>query len=108
MADQPPPKTGQDLNLEFRRILNDAYGFVVGRQATQTFGAVTYEELADQQIDRIIGAGTRLRPNELERIGKMEQDLTNLIQQIRDIPPERFIIGEPDQQTNTDPIPPED
>lgn len=108
MADQPPIKTGQDLNIELRRVLNDAYGFVVGQQATQAFGAVTYEQLADQEIERIVGAGTSLRPNEIDRIQKMEQDLTSMIQQIRDIPPERFILANQDSAVNTDPMPPED
>jgi hypothetical protein len=108
MADPTEPKTGQDLNVELRRVLNDAYGFVLGRQATQTFGAVTYEELADQQIARIEGAGTELRPNELTRIDRVEQDLKNLIAQVRDIPPERFLLQNPETDTNTEPEQSED
>ncbi len=92
---------GADEKIELRRVINDAYAFVVGRQATQTFGAVTYEELADQQIERIEGTGTVLRPNELSRIDKVEQDLKNMIAQIRDIPPERFVLSNPDRDVNT-------
>lgn len=96
---------GEDDKVEIRRIINDGYAFVLGRQATQTFGALTYEELADQQIERIEGAGTVLRPNELSRIDKVEQDLTNMIQHMRDIPPERFVLSNPDRDVNTTPDP---
>jgi hypothetical protein len=99
---------GEDEKIELRRVINDAYAFVLGRQATQTFGALTYEELADQQIERIEGTGTVLRPNELARVDRVEQDLKNLINQIRDIPPERFVLSNPDRDVNTTPDPEDD
>lgn len=98
----------EDEKVELRRVINDAYAFVLGRQATQAFGAVTYEELADQQIERIEGKGTVLRPNELARIDRVEHDLKNMIQQIRDIPPERFVLSNPDRDVNTSPDPEDD
>ena len=103
MAAQDDERGSQDVNFELRRVLNDGYAFVLGRQATQAFGALTYEELADRQIDRIEGGGTLLRPNELERIDRMEQDLLDLVEQVRSIPPERFILRDPERDVNTEP-----
>lgn len=82
-------------------MLNQAVGAVQGRQVAESFFAVTYEELADQQIERIEGKGTTTRPNELERLDKIESDLLNAISQIRDIPPENFILADQTRDVNT-------
>lgn len=90
-----------DLNEELRRVLNQSIGAVLGRQTTESFYAVTYEELADQQIERIEGKGTETRPNELERVNKIESDLLNAVSQIRTIPPENFLLADPTRDVNT-------
>lgn len=82
-------------------MLNQAVGAVQGRQVAESFFAVTYEELADQQIERIEGKGTTTRPNALERLDKIESDLLNAISQIRDIPPENFILADQTRDVNT-------
>lgn len=91
----------QDQNYELRRVLNQSIGAVLGRQATESFYALTYEELADQQIERIEGKGTTTRPNELERVNKIESDLLNAVAQIRQIPPEKFLLSDPARDVNT-------
>lgn len=96
-----------DLNLELRRVLNDSVGAVLGRQTTESFFALTFEELADQQIERIEGKGTDVRPNELERVSKIESDLLNAVAQIRNIPPENFLLSDPGKDVNT-PVEPAD
>ena len=98
-ANQEAPSL--DLNLELRRVLNQSVGAVLGRQTTESFYALTYEELADQQIERIEGKGTETRPNELERVNKIESDLINAVAQIRNIPPESFLLADPDRDVNT-------
>ncbi len=90
-----------DLNLELRRVLNQSIGAVLGRQATESFYALTYEELADQQIERIEGNGSSTRPNELERVNKIESDLLSAVEQIRNIPPENFLLADPTRDVNT-------
>ena len=97
-----------DLNEELRRVLNQSIGAVLGRQTTESFYAVTYEELADQQIERIEGKGTETRPNELERVNKIESDLLNAVSQIRTIPPENFLLADPTRDVNTPVEPAED
>jgi hypothetical protein len=95
-----------DQNFELRRILNQALGAVQGRQTTESFFALTYEELADQQIERIEGKGTTTRPNELERINQIESDLLNLVSQVRNVPPENFLLSDRSRDVNT-PVEPE-
>lgn len=90
-----------DLNTELRRVINNSVGAVLGRQTSESFFAVTYEELADQQIERISGPATTARPNELERVDKIEQDMLALVQQVRNLPPEKFILSDSSQDVNT-------
>lgn len=90
-----------DLNFELRRVLNQSIGAVLGRQTTESFYSLTYEELADAQIERIEGQGTSTRPNELERVNKIESDLLNAVAQIRSIPPENFLLSDPSRDVNT-------
>lgn len=96
-----------DLNFELRRVLNQSIGAVLGRQTTESFYSLTYEELADAQIERIEGQGTSTRPNELERVNKIESDLLNAVSQIRSIPPENFLLADPSRDVNT-PVDPGD
>ncbi len=93
--------TSLDLNFELRRVLSTALAAVQGRQTTESFYAVTYEELADQQIERIEGKGTEARPNEIERIDRIEQDLLSAVEQIRGIPPEQFLLSDTSRDVNT-------
>lgn len=88
-------------------MLNQSLGAVQGRQTTESFFALTYEELADQQIERISGQGTATRPNELERVNRVEQDLLNAVAQIRNIPPEQFLLSDSTRDVNT-PVDPDE
>lgn len=105
-VDSPSQKHNQeadslDLNTELRRVINNSVGSVQGRQTSESFFAVTYEELADQQIERISGKGTTARPNELERVDRIEQDLLSLVEQVRNIPTDKFILSDSTQDVNT-------
>lgn len=109
MPPQQDSREGASLNLneELRRVLNQSLGAVQGRQTTESFFALTYEELADQQIERISGQGTATRPNELERVNRVEQDLLNAVAQIRNIPPEQFLLSDSTRDVNT-PVDPDE
>lgn len=80
----------QEQNLELRRAINDAYAFVEGQKLVQSFSAVTFEELLDQQIERIEGASSTKRPNELDRIDKIEQDVIAAVDKIKKLPDDAF------------------
>ncbi len=105
-VDSPSQQSNQeaeslDLNTELRRVINNSVGSVLGRQTSESFFALTYEELADQQIERISGKGTATRPNELERVNRIEQEMLSLVTQVRNIPPEKFILSDSSQDVNT-------
>lgn len=97
-----------EQNDELRRVINQSLGAVLGRQTTESFFALTYEELVDAQIERISGKGTDVRPNELERVAKVKSDLLSVVDKIRALPPESFLLSDPTRDVNTPVDPPED
>jgi hypothetical protein len=106
MATQQKPdsdQAGDDLSFELRRAVANAYAFVEGAKSVQTFSALTYEELLDQQIERIEGAETDLRPNELHRIDKTEQDVVAAVAKIKALPANFFADDRPKDNVNSDP-----
>jgi hypothetical protein len=110
-ADAPSEQQNEEIqaqqrNDELRRILNNSYAFVQGEQNTQAFSALTYEELADQQIEAIEGAGTEARPTELERLDKMEDAFLSIVSEIKAADPSQFILRNQNTDVNT-PVEPE-
>ena len=92
----------QNDNLKMRTALNNAYAVLEGSRYTSTISAFSFEEAVDQQIARISDAGTRIRPSELERVDKIQQDLQNAIGQIKQVPPEKFMPRVSGRDVNTD------
>lgn len=92
---------GQARNLKEREALNNAYAALVGQQSIQSWTAFTVEEAVDAQIERIEGASTDKRPNELERVDRIENDCLAAIAALRELPPEQFIEPDPTQDVNT-------
>ena len=93
----------QDLADKFRAIISNAYAAVQGEASVQTFSAITFEELAAQQIQRISGVPGNGRPNVLAQIQKVATDLSSSIAQMKAMTPDAFAIPEDTQDVNTPP-----
>lgn len=91
----------QGRNLKERTTLGRAYSSLLGQESVQGFSAFTFEEAVDGQIERIEGKGTQRRPNQLDRVNKLEQDTLQAIAVIRKIPPEDFFVVGEDENVNT-------
>lgn len=91
----------QQDQLKLRIALNDAYAALEGQKSVQSFLAFTFEEAISNQIDRLTGTSTRLRPNELDRVNNIQQTLTNAIAQIKQTPPEDFLEPNQGRDVNT-------
>lgn len=92
-----------DLTLKLRTIVANAYGFVAGQQQVQSFSAITFEELAAQEIDRISGKGSNGRPNAIQRIQRVANDLQSVATQIMNTDPSAFLVPDATQDVNTPP-----
>jgi hypothetical protein len=93
----------QSQNLELRKAISDAYAAVEGYKSVQTFSAITFEDLADQQIERISGKDTQSRPNELNRVQRVLENLKQAVTQIKNMPPDAFEDSDKDRDVNTPP-----
>lgn len=91
----------QARNTRLREALGDAYAALQAEKTIQSFSAFTFEEALDAQIERIEGAGTQLRPNELDRVDRILSQVTQAVDQIKSLPPESFAKAKPDEDVNT-------
>lgn len=91
----------QQNYLRQRRALGNALGSLLGAQNNKTFQAFTFEEALDLQIERISGAGTVLRPNELTRVDRIETEVLKAVEELKQVPPEQFLDADPDEDVNT-------
>jgi len=100
----------EELSDQLRRSVASAYAFVQGQETTESFSALTFEECLDAQIQRIEGPGTDIRPNVLDRIKKVKEDILSAISQIKQLPDSFFKTpndGE-DAVTSQEPVDPID
>lgn len=102
-SDENEDQRLQQLHFRQRRALNNAYGALLGQQNIQTFQAFTFEEAVDLQIERIEGAGTTLRPNLLDRVTRVEQELLRAVEELKQVPPEQFMESDSGSDVNTEP-----
>lgn len=93
----------QSQNIQLRVALSDAYASVEGAKAVQSFSAVTFEDLADQQIQRISGPDTQSRPNELNRVQRTLSNVLQAVAKIKALPPEAFAEPNESRDVNSSP-----
>ena len=91
----------QRNNIKLRAALGSAYAALEGSKFTSSAAAFSFEEAVSQQLQRLEDPGTTLRPSELERIDKVEQDLLKAVEEIKKIPPEDFLTRIPSRDVNT-------
>jgi hypothetical protein len=93
----------QKQNQNIRVALSDAYAAIQGDTTNQSFNSITFEELANQQILAINGPDTQSRPNELDSIQQVLNNVTQAVNQIMNSPPEMFLEPDSSRDVNTAP-----
>jgi hypothetical protein len=93
--------SAQEQATEFRKTLQDAFSFIEGQKITQSFSALTPEDCFDRYIERIEGKDTTARPNVLNRIAKVRNEVLASIEKIKAMPPEAFREARSDEDVNT-------
>lgn len=91
----------QQQAQEYREALQDAYAFVEGQKAAQSFAAYTVEDCYADYVERVSGKGTQSRPNQLERIERERQRVLAAIERVRVVPPDDFRAPDPENDVNT-------
>lgn len=95
-------QAAQAKNLREREALGKAYAALTAQQNIQSWSAFTFEEAVDRQIEDIEGSSTQKRPNQLERVDRIEQDTLSAIARLKEIPPEQFLEPSADSDVNTE------
>lgn len=93
----------QARNTRLREALSNAYTALQAEKSVQSFGAFTFEEALDNQIERIEGKGTQLRPNELDRVSRILSQVRDAVVQVKALPPEAFAEPKEGEDVNSDP-----
>lgn len=94
-------KDAQQRNIEQREALSDIYSALEAQKVIASFSAYTFEEALTNQIERISGQSTKLRPNELSRVDVMESRALQAISQLKESDPELFVEPDEDKDVNT-------
>lgn len=84
------------VNADIRRVMADINNNLEAKKATETFQAVTFEELFEKQLTSIQGGGTDLRPSKQDKVARLEQDIENVVQQLKELPETAF--DQPDEK----------
>lgn len=105
MGEKEEAQKADDLQQELRQSVNEAYAFIEGQKSVQAFTALTFEDLMDQQIERLVGKDNDARPNVLHRVDKVEQKIIKSVEQIKKLPPEFFKPQEQTDSVNTPTVP---
>jgi len=92
----------QKTQLMQRAALNNAYSSLEGQKAIQSFLAFTFEEALQNQIDLIEGEGTVLRPNQIDQVKGIEENVIKAVSALKQIPPENFVRPDASKDVNTE------
>jgi hypothetical protein len=104
-ADDDPRQKQAD---DYREVVANAYAYVEGQKSAQSFSALTPEDLMDRFIERISGKDTQARPNVLNRIARIKNELTATIAKVKALPDDAFRRRDDETDVNTSPSPTED
>lgn len=87
--------------LQLRSVVSTAQAFITGKELVQSLSAITFEDLAAAQIDRLTGKGTGTRSNVVTRTKKVYSDLYALVGQMKGLDVESFPEADPSKDVNT-------
>jgi hypothetical protein len=96
--DTKKPSQDTTLTQNIRRSINDAYAAVKGQEAVNSFSALTFEELVEQQLVRYEGETSGPKPNEITRIQGVKESLLASVAQIEKI---KKALLKPDAERDT-------
>lgn len=75
---------------DLRSDLGAAYAALEGQKATQAFSTFTFEEALTAQMERIAGASTKMRPNELDRVTAIREKLLSAVSSAKALSADKF------------------
>lgn len=91
----------KQVMISLRQVAAQAFGFVKGNEAIETFAAFTFEEALQQQIDRLEGGGDATLAA-IAQIDKIQADLIKVKEGLASAPATvEEALENPDDNVNT-------
>ena len=90
----------EDLTANMRLAVNNAYGFIKGMENAASFYVVTFEEMMQQQMDRLNGTNVGGKSAK-SRIKTVKDDLVSNINAIKNIPQDQIYGDDPKNVVNS-------
>lgn len=84
---------------EFRRIVANVVGELRSQEVRDTYAALTFSEIVDQQLTFLVGDSTR--PGRKQRLTRMFAEFDDALAAIKATPPQAFRTHDPDEDVNT-------
>lgn len=93
-------------SLDVRMALSRTMSLLQGCEQARGFQAFTLEEAADAWIEQTEGAGTKTRPNRIERVKSTASDIKAAMEQLKQLPPSDLLF--PDEVESAAVVPEEE
>lgn len=101
MTEHTATETARETLQNYREVVSNVVGFVRSAEITRSFTSVSIEELVDNRIGRIEDPQTDDRPGALARLEQIKNDFDNVIDAIKNTPPDAFRAPDPANDVNT-------
>jgi hypothetical protein len=98
---QQEEKRLESLHKRQRMALSDGYAELESEKHSKSASAFTFEEALDAQIQEIEGLSTKVRPNKLDRVEAIYNNVVDAVEHLKNIPPEQFLSEDEDRDVNT-------
>jgi hypothetical protein len=82
-------------------VIGDAVGALRAGEARDTYASVSFDELVDLHVSRLNSSTDPTRLDRLAQVNKIKTRLTERIEAIKEIPPQRFRRKVKDDEVNT-------
>ena len=92
----------QQTNTKYRTQLNNAFAALEGQRSIDSFNAYTFEEALDDLIEQIEGDSTKIRPNKLDEVSRVEDEVAKVVASVKELPPEDFLDPDTSRDVNTE------
>lgn len=89
-SDKAKKNAREEFSQEVRRTLQTSYAHIRSMEALVSFETLTFEEAADQEIERLSGSPASGRLSLKDRITRDAQQLRTIVEQLKKLPDEAF------------------
>jgi hypothetical protein len=99
--EKAPDAAARSQLREFRRVLANVVDDLRSAAVSDTYAAITLNEVIDQHLQELVGEGRV--PSRMQRVKTSYEEFKSSIEAIKAIPPSAFRLHDPKNDVNTAP-----